>query len=667
MKLRNKIVLFVLSITIISIIALQSGNYLISFKSLEEEVNEKIQLETVAIAKDLDKWLSLQKTYLVELAENLVLTNNYEYNYVYNLFKEAANRNPGNEYYISFGDDFIASASGWLPDSSYKSTERDWYIDAMATDDIVVSKPYLDADTGNMVITISKALKSLTGREGVIATDIQINYLIDTINDIETDEKSYAFLIDHMGNIVTHPNEDFNPDEEEGVTNVSNILGGRLVSIMDGDKLNIRERLVKDYDGINRYFFFGDILEANWKVGIGNYEKFTLGALNTASRYTIIMTIIILAVFTISSIYISNSITKPILRTVSVAENIGHLNLQDKFEKKDLERKDEIGALYNSYANIIDKLILFTDNMRESIHANDTICGETINKLRLLMEDVEDTLAATEELSAGMEETTATTLSINESVREIDRAVLDFTERVEEGSNTSNEISEKANTLSAQFIQARDNTMELYNTTRAKMEKAIEGSKAVEQINLLSNAILEISEQTSLLALNAAIEAARAGESGKGFAVVADEIRQLAEDSNNTVVEIQGVTENIMTSVEEMANNAANLIDFLENQVINDYEMMVEAVGEYREDGSFLNNIIGELSATSQEISASINQVSNSIDEIANTVEDSTIVTTDIAERNSNIVEIINNINEILEDNKRITEKLSELVAQVRH
>ena len=105
--------------------------------------------------------------------------------------------------------------------------------------------------------------------------------------------------------------------------------------------------------------------------------------------------------------------------------------------------------------------------------------------------------------------------------------------------------------------------MNLYANTKEEIEEAIQSSKEVEKINILSNSILEISEQTGLLSLNAAIEAARAGESGRGFAVVAEEIGKLAENSNETVEEIQTVTENITKAVSKLIKNTTKLIDFL--------------------------------------------------------------------------------------------------------
>src|SRR5690606_12000651 len=123
-------------------------------------------------------------------------------------------------------------------------------------------------------------------------------------------------------------------------------------------------------------------------------------------------------------------------------------------------------------------------------------------------------------------------------------------------------------------VQAKDKSMDLYTTARKEIEKAITASKEVEKINILSNAILQISEQTSLLSLNAAIEAARAGESGRGFAVVADEIRKLAESSNETVGEIQVVTESITAAVEELIDRITMVMNFMEKDVVKDYEIM---------------------------------------------------------------------------------------------
>ena len=127
----------------------------------------------------------------------------------------------------------------------------------------------------------------------------------------------------------------------------------------------------------------------------------------------------------------------------------------------------------------------------------------------------------------------------------------------------------------------------------AEMKKALEKSREVNKINILTGSILDITEKTNLLSLNAAIEAARAGESGKGFAVVASEIRKLAEDSKDAASKIQSVTIEVIKSVEELASGSEKVLDFIGTQVISDYKTMVNIGEQYYNDAASFNTCCG--------------------------------------------------------------------------
>ena len=329
-------------------------------------------------------------------------------------------------------------------------------------------------------------------------------------------------------------------------------------------------------------------------------------------------------------------------------------------------RKDEIGQLYTSFQLIIEKLGLFMSEMENSLAINRGIYHETMDKLQYLVSQAEDTSATTEELSAGMEETAASTLSINESTAEIDSAISDFAVKVGDGAVTSSSISTKADTLSNQFVRSREESMNVYIRAKEEIEKAIEAAKEVSKINTLTDAISDISEQTGLLSLNASIEAARAGESGRGFAVVASEIGKLANHSNTTVEEIQAVTINITNAVNQLVDRATHILEFLATDVSKDYEIMVDAILNYKEDGASLNHIIADLSATSEELAATVNEISTSMKEISITVEESTRATTNIAEKNTSMVETIVDINEIMGRNEEVSTKLEKIIHQVK-
>ena len=663
MKLKGKLLAFTTVICIISILLISVINYSLAIKSLEERINQNVILEGYTTAKEVDKWMIRQKESINGILDGVIYNDNHEKDHIVGLVTKLTEENPDNTYYISYGDN-THFPKGISVGEDIKVTTRPWYIGAMATEDFFISEPYVDVITNDMIITIAKSFKTIDGTDAVLGTDISINYLVDFISEADYGEGSYAFLIDNKGNILTHLNDEYKPNKDGGFKNIDELE--KVADLFGKTGLKLKDRTVHDFDGVNRLFFYGPVEESNWTVGIAVENNIVMNAINRVIYLTILAAIGVMVISTILALYMANNITKPIKESVKIAGDISNLDLSKSIEEKDLKRKDELGEIYGSFNLIMEKLRAFMTDMKESIEINYEVNEETLNKVGYLLGQSEDTSATTEELSAGMEETSATTISINESSQEIERALSDFAEKVEEGANTSNEISIKADNLSHQFIAAKEKTMSIYSDARREIDNAIVSSREVEKINILSNAILEISEQTSLLSLNAAIEAARAGESGRGFAVVADEIRKLAENSNSTVGEIQAVTEGITRSVGDLIKSISLVMDFIEKDISTDYELMVDAVNQYREDGSHLNEIISDLSATAEELSATVNEISIAIKEVSITVEESTVATTNIADKNMNIVEAVNDISKIIERNKHISDRLEEIVSQVK-
>src|SRR5690606_26553025 len=131
------------------------------------------------------------------------------------------------------------------------------------------------------------------------------------------------------------------------------------------------------------------------------------------------------------------------------------------------------------------------------------------------------------------------------------------------------------------------------------------------------------------------------------------------------VQEIKSVTNTIISSVNLLVDNTSHLSEFLEKNVISDYDMLVDAVKQYKDDGALLNSILSDLSANSEELTASVNQAVTSINEISKTIDESTLATQDIANKNLNVVEAIADIKEAMENNIKIAEKLNNIISQV--
>ena len=666
MNLKKKLILFTSSIAIVSVLIISLINYRVTTTRLEESVEQVSKLQAGHVAMDTEMWLSLQSNALEETLNGIIYNNNHDGNYLHGLLREGNENHPGNSYYIAYDNKDIYFGVDFIPPADFDSRERPWYLGGKSTDGVFITEPYIDTISGDMVITISKQFKTKSGMGGVMGTDVTINHLINLVEDADLGESNYSFIIDDRGNVLTHLNDDYKPAKDGSFRKIEELLDGRLLAIMENDDLKLRSRNIKDFDGQDRLFFFNNIGDTSWKVGVAVTAKSTIGIVNKSIILTGLATLGVLLVSSIMALYVANIITKPIEDAVQSAEDISNLDLSMKIEESKLKRKDEMGLMYRAFDNTVEKLRDFMLGMDSSIHINNEIQTQTSERINFLLGQAEDTSATTEELSAGMEETSASAISINYSTEEIERAIVDFAQKVGEAAGTSGEISSKADEMSKKFADAKNKSVDMNYRTRKEIDLAIEASKEVEKINILSNAILDISEQTSLLSLNAAIEAARAGESGRGFAVVAEEIRKLAEHSNSTVGEIQDVTLTITRAVEELIDRVSQVMDYLEEDISSDYEMMVEATNEYKEDGSYLNEIVSDLSATSEELAATVNEIANSIREISLTVEESTVATTNIAEKNMNMVEVLNEIESIMTKNQEISQKLEDIVSQVK-
>lgn len=259
---------------------------------------------------------SFTKNSLAGVANSLAHHNNFEYDYVFEFLKEQNKTNADIiGYYMALEDNFFASGTGWTPTEDYIPTEKDWYKSAIDNDGIITSSPYIDSYTGNMVITISMPLKIDDVAIGVVASDVYIDKLIEVIGQVDLGIDSYAFLTDANGDIIAHLNEEYKPTAEKGFVNIGNILEGKLSAIMSDKSLSLDDKVIKDYDGVERIFLFNNIEESGWKVGMAVSAEESLRVLNNVIRSSIILTIVILVAAVIVSIILANSISKPILNS----------------------------------------------------------------------------------------------------------------------------------------------------------------------------------------------------------------------------------------------------------------------------------------------------------------------------------------------------------------
>lgn len=229
-------------------------------------------------------------------------------------------------------------------------------------------------------------------------------------------------------------------------------------------------------------------------------------------------------------------------------------------------------------------------------------------------------------------------------------------------------IADKSNSINEYSKQMKVNADEMEANARTNMQetgvkvqeilsvlnKAIEESKSVEQVNGLTNDILSISSQTNLLALNASIEAARAGEAGKGFAVVADEIRQLADSSRETANRIQQINGVVTNAVHNLAGNANNLVEYVNDSILPEFENFVGSGVQYRDNATYIESVMNEFSAKTDDLRRAVDEIAGSIGTITDAIEEGANGVIGAAESTQVLVTDMENISSRMDENQEI-------------
>ena len=300
-------------------------------------------------------------------------------------------------------------------------------------------------------------------------------------------------------------------------------------------------------------------------------------------------------------------------------------NQGDLTKRIQCKAKNEIGFLADAVNELIEQLQMIMQNVKSGSSKLSASVTETEHNVSTSSNNAANISSTMEELSANMEEVATALETISISSKNMTVSIQNINAQAEKGNTLTAEIQKRATSVFEDTNTAYSEVQQTSASIREALGNAIAESHNVSKINELTEDILDISNQTNLLALNASIEAARAGEAGKGFSVVAEEIRELADNSRETANKIQKVNEMVITAVDQLANNSNEMLQFVSEKILSDYDIFKHTISQYQDDAMAMNQIITEFASNTSKIDENAQSMSGHISEISQSVEQSAI------------------------------------------
>ena len=430
------------------------------------------------------------------------------------------------------------------------------------------------------------------------------------------------------------------------------------------DVASIDARLGKAYDDLEIRVHS---VEVQNTVNTARAQKSLAGSAKASHITFIAVGILLIAAIAAGVIVVRFTVIAP-ARTATRELNI----IIDGIEKNDgnltarvtQKSKDEIGQLVGGVNKFIEVLHGIIAEIKADADNVSNSANVVYQQISTADGNIMDVSATMQQLSAGMEEMAASAEHISNETDSISTSMENIAAQAGEGSNKAKDIKVRAVALRDDGIASKETTSSMADEIRTAVRASLEKSKDVEKINALTDNILNISIQTNLLALNASIEAARAGEAGRGFAVVADEIRTLADSSRATANDIQVISRDVTASVEELAENANKMIDFILNVVMPDYDKLVNMGEQYNRDAGDFDDIMIAFTEDSAQLKKTMEDVAGLIRSMSSTINENSEGVAMVSDSACGLTEGMSQIKDEMSHTEEVAARLGETVSR---
>lgn len=657
------LIIIAVSVNFIVLVSIAESTMKTSTKSTVNDLVEANGLIIEGVVKNINESMSylINSDKIIEYVDSKGIINEYN---VKSDISDYIKKNSGVENLS------IVSKNGIILLSSDKSlvgnnlSDKSYVSDTLSNAQAHQSNLLVSSQTNNPIIQFANPIISQDGNvNGVIVATVNIEKITENLKNVSVldTKSSYCYMLDSTGITMYHPIADKigKPVENVAMKNI-------IEQLENGENIS-RDVITYDYDGALKYAGYRVSPINNWILIVSADQKDILQPISqmTSSSLKISTVLIIILVF-IGYIF-AGTISKPIKKITSIINETAELDLIVDNTYKNLMRKsDETGEMSNAIFKMretISEIINKISDASKNINNNAISLNVIANKVS---ENTNDNSATAQELSAGMEQTAASTEKINDDIKNMDEKTNEITHKTFDGTKLCEALTKRAEILKNNTINSSMETKKIYEDVKNSTEAAIEQSKAVEKISLLTKTIIEIADQTSLLSLNASVEAARAGDLGKGFAVVADEIGKLALKSTHTVKEIKQMVSEINEAVKNVSYNAEKTLEFLDKKVLKDYENFVDVSEQYNKDALSINDTMVVIYEATDILSEKLLSITESMSNVNLTISDSAVGASNMADKNMAIVLLTTDVYNMVKQSTEYAEILDDIVSKFK-
>jgi len=627
----------------------------IAGKAIVESKKNELRLQSEKYAEQINTWIQEERLIVENVAKAIEIEKNIDKEFLEKVvFGYVENREELLNLYCGTSEGMFIKTIAGDTFEGYNPVERSWYQQAAKIGDTIVMDPYVDAVINDMCASFATPVYFDEQLVAVVGSDVALTKISEMVSDISYTDGAYGFLVDSVGNYISHENKEFEPTVNTYVS-----LSDTIPQLNNTEGEVIR---AEDYNGVESYFCITQIEGSNWKLGV----TVPISNVTSALEMTLFISfIILLTTIILTTIILSGLIGKllaPIqaLKLFASGDFSENAVVTKEIPKEYKNETEQIKFATTKVKQQIRSIILKTKNEAKNVSIISSTASKKISILDTEMNRISNTIS---DLFEQTKQADSITSKIHTTGKEIGQVIDLIAQKATNTAEQSNQIMERAKEIYTISKQSGNQAIKLYDNTKEDLEKAINECYRITEIHNLAKNILEISSQTNLLALNASIEAARAGEAGKGFAVVAQEIRVLADNSKQAVDQITSVTDVIIQSVSTLSEKASDLLKFMNERVMIDYNQMISTSGQYEEDAIFFCSIANDLGASSQQMSASMVDVNDSIDSIAKLVSEITegmkVIETATADSSNQSGDIVTEMTSLA----KLSEQLNETVA----